>query len=129
MVKHFFVQQTSLADRADDRLQPEVCLVFISGLLFCKSLCRPLDLYFQLKFRMSRFDLIKRKDASIAKEIDKDCTNKWCWSWLDKKVDDELEAIGTWCDKVKESGKAYCCVRLFKHRSKCQHDCRCVCTD
>jgi hypothetical protein len=57
---------------------------------------------------MSRFDLMKRKDASIAKEIDKDCTNKWCWSWLDKKVDDE--AIGTWCDKVKESGKAYCSV-------------------
>ena len=44
--------------------------------------------------------------AARAKDIDKACTNKWSWSWLDKKFDDV--AFAGWCHKLEEAGKAYC---------------------
>ena len=50
---------------------------------------------------MPRFDFVHRHEAAMCKEIDKDCKNKWSWTWLDKKV--EGVTLDTCFHKLKEA--------------------------
>ena len=54
---------------------------------------------------MLRSDFVRRHEAALCKEIDKDCKNKWSWTWLGKKV--EGVTLDTCFRKLKEAGKAY----------------------
>ena len=47
---------------------------------------------------MAGFDIVG-KDASRVSAIDKDCINKWSWTWICKK----LNGDGTWCGKLEEA--------------------------
>ena len=40
------------------------------------------------------------------KDLDKGCTNKWNWTWLEKTHEKVL--YSAWCSKLEENSKVYC---------------------
>lgn len=59
--------------------------------------------HFDHSANMSHADIVE-KTSSRAKDIDKECDNKW--NWLARTF--ESVPFSTWCVKLEEPGKAYC---------------------
>ena len=85
---------SKLQPRADDRI-----LRLVFALRYEISRNQPVAFVFWVK--MLRSDFVRRHEAALCKEIDKDCKNKWSWTWLDKKV--EGMTLDTCFHKLKKA--------------------------
>ena len=68
-----------------------------------------------------RKDFVEKEDILIVNDIDKDCKNKWLWTWLEKSAD-IVEGVkcADFIRKLPFAGLAYCtwCMSEINYASR-----------